>query len=302
MIPLKGEPMKLEETQLSLLVDMKNPQSVMYEVNHIVHMIFPEFDLEPVNRVFRDVMDLFNGQYPGYRWCNVKYHDIHHTIDILLAMTRLIHGAMISHRKFTKKDLVLGLISALLHDTGYIQTEDDHEGTGAKYTLIHISRSIQFMKKYFNENGYSEQDIRYSSAILKCTGLNVKIDEIHFLSLENELLGKMLGTADLLGQMADRAYLEKLPYLYQEFKEGNVPGFESELDLLKMTPGFFNMTKERFKRELGSVNGFMPEHFRVRWDIEKDLYMSTIEKSIRYLQFVLENHQDNYRKYLRRRL
>lgn len=38
--------------------------------------------------------------------------------------------------------------------------------------------------------------------------------------------------------MADRAYLAKLIYLYHEFREGGVAGYESELDLLKKTPTF----------------------------------------------------------------
>ena len=114
------------------------------------------------------------------------------------------------------------------------------------------------------------------------------------------MLGKMVGTADLLGQIADRTYLEKLPFLYHEFKEGDVPDFESELDLLKKTPEFYDRTIERFERELGGVNRYMRDHFRVRWGIDKDLYMTSMENKIKYLKYVLEDHEDDYREYLRR--
>ena len=292
--------MKSEATQMACLVNMEEPQSVLEEVKAIVSMMMPDFDFEPVNHAFSDVVNLFHGQYPGYRKCNTEYHDLKHTTDALLAMTRLIHGAMVNEQVFSQKDIELGLISALLHDTGYIQTIDEDVGTGAKFTLIHIGRSILFMEKYLSENGYSREDIECCRATLECTGLNVKISEINFGSSEIEMLGKMLGTADLLGQIADRIYLEKLPFLYHEFKEGDVPDFESELDMLKETPEFYDRTIERFERELGGVNRYMRDHFRVRWGIDEDLYMTSMENKIKYLKYVFKDHEDDYREYLRR--
>lgn len=291
-----------ESLQLSRLVDMKNPDKVMEEVGVILYMIFPDMDLGPLKRTFLDVLRLFRGDHPGYRACNVKYHDLQHTMDTLLAMMRLIHGATVMGRTFSRREITLGLASALLHDTGYLQTVDDDKGTGAKFTLTHINRSIDFMAMYFTERGFSDGDIAFCSAILKCTGLNVKIEEIPFLSPENEILGKILGTADLLGQMADRGYLEKLPHLFLEFKEGKVPGFKKELDLMRFTPKFYEMTRKRFESQLGSVDKYMGEHFRVRWNIEKDLYGIAIQKHIRYLAYLLENYPGNYKHYLRRKI
>ena len=57
-----------------------------------------------------------------------------------------------------------------MHDTGYIQTLDDNFGTGAKYTLQHVSRSILFMKKYFAQNDYSKEDFKFCKNCLLCTG------------------------------------------------------------------------------------------------------------------------------------
>jgi len=285
---------------MACLVNMEDPQSVLEEVKAIVSVMMPDFDFEPLNRAFRDVVSLFHGQYPGYRKCNTEYHDLKHTTDALLAMTRLLHGAVLNKQVFSEKGVKLGLISALLHDTGYIQTADDNVGTGAKFTFTHISRSILFMEKYLSENGYSKEDIESCRAILECTGLNVEISEINFGSAQIEMLGKMLGTADLLGQMADRTYLEKLPFLYREFKEGNVSSFETELDMLKKTPGFSYGTLERFEHELGGVNRYMRDHFRARWGIDEDLYITSIKNQVKYLEYLLENHEDDYRNYMRR--
>jgi hypothetical protein len=41
-------------------------------------------------------------------------------------------------------------------------------------------------------------------------------------------------------------------------------------------------------------------HFKVRWNLGRDLYMEAIEKNINYLKFLLENHRKDYRRYLRR--
>jgi hypothetical protein len=109
---------KSKELQLSLLVDMENPQSVLDEVKTVVLMMFPEFDFEHVNCVFEDVVRLFRGQYPGYQKCNIQYHDLKHTTDTLLGMASLIHGAMLNKLTFSEKNVGLGLMCALFHDTG----------------------------------------------------------------------------------------------------------------------------------------------------------------------------------------
>jgi len=290
----------MEEMELSRMVDMKDTQSVLDEIRTIVLMMFPESDFETVNRVFRDIVRLFHGEYPGYRKCTTEYHDLKHTTDAFLGMTRLMHGASVCGEHLTREDVNLGLICALMHDTGYIQTLDDDVGTGAKYTLIDTSRSIDFMDKYLADNGFAKEDFKNYPVILSCTGLDTKVREIQFESPEIELLGKMLGTADLLGQMADRHYLEKLLFLFNEFKEGGVMGYDSELDLLKKTIDFYAMTRRRFATELGSVNKYVRHHFRVRWNLDRDLYMEVIENNISYLKFVMENHEKDFRDHLRR--
>jgi len=290
----------MKETQLSTVVNMENPQSVLDEVRAIALMMFPEFDFETVYRVFKDIVRLFRGEYPGYRKCNTEYHDLKHTTDAFLAMARLMHGALVRGENLTREQANLGLICALMHDTGYIQTLDDDVGTGAKYTRIDTKRSIVFMKKYIADNGFSKEDFKNHPDILKCTGLDTKINGIRFESRQIELLCKMLGTADLLGQMADRNYIEKLLFLFYEFREGGVPGYGSELDLLKKTIDFYAMTQKRVAHELDSVNEYIRYHFKARWNLDRDLYMEAIENNINYLKFLLENHEKDYRDHLRR--
>jgi len=282
------------------LILMSDPQAVFEEVCRIVMALQAHFDFTALFRVFDDVVKLFGGEYPGYQKCNTSYHDLKHTTDCLIAMARLIHGASLQGLHLSKRDTTLGLIAALLHDTGYIQSRDDLEGTGAKYTLVHIDRSIAFMEKYFAEQGFPARDLDYCRCCVRCTGLEMKIREIRFESAHHRSVGCMLGTADLLGQMADRTYLERLPFLYQEFLEGNVSGFESELDLMKKTPAFWEFTQQRMAGELGNMDRYMRDHFQMWWGLDRDLNRDTIEGNIAYLKFILENHESNYRRYLRR--
>lgn len=290
----------MKNIQLSLLVDMEDPQSVFEEVKTIILMMYSEFDFEALNRVFKDVLRLFNGEYPGYQKCNTEYHNLKHSTDAFLAMARLIHGAFLSGENLSRKDTNLGLVCALMHDTGYIQTLHDDYGTGAKYTRIDTNRSIAFMSKYLADNKFPEEDFKNYRHVLKGTSLDAKLSKIKFESPEIELLCKMTGTADLMGQMADRTYLEKLLFLFYEFRQGGIGGYDTELELLNKTSDFYAMAEARLIKELDDVKKYMPFHFKARWNHDRDLYMEAIEKHMAYLKFTMKNHEKEYRDYLRR--
>ena len=282
------------------LLDIRENNAIIKEVKFTTSLINPLFDFKYFDQAFQDVEKLFQGYYPGFKRCNTNYHDLRHTMLVLLAVSRLIHGAFLGGIKFTDKEINLGLISALMHDTGYIQANDDNAGTGAKYTLIHIKRSIMFAQDYYADEEYFQEDLESFSDILNCTGLNIDIKKITFSSVSMEIMGKMLGTADLLGQMADRLYLEKLIPLFHEFEEGKVPGFESELDLLKKTTNFYKSAQSRFENDLSNVNRYMVGHFQDRWNIGKNIYNESIEKNINYLKYILKSNHKNLHDCLRR--
>ena len=69
------------------------------------------------------------------------------------------------------------------------------------------------------------------------------MERIPFPCKESEIIGKMLGTADILGQLASAVYLEKLPVLFREFQEGLVADQESEYGFLKETPQFYKTAR-----------------------------------------------------------
>lgn len=282
------------------LLDIEDHSSIMNEIRLIASLAYAHFDGAEIDQVYADVLRLFRGEYPGYRRSNVKYHDLHHTMTVTLAVARLMHGALEEGCALTPKDFNIGIIGAFMHDTGYIQHEGDSGGTGAKYTLTHINRSIEFTKEYFQEHPVFQNDIKSFGDILRCTGMSTAIADIDFQSENAKLLGQMLGTADLLGQMADRRYPERLIDLYREFAEAEITDYASELDLLQKTRGFYLSTRKRLSGELGDVCRFARPHFRKRAGIDADLYLERIECNIDYLDYVLTNHPVNYRRYLRR--
>jgi len=282
------------------LLDIRDNTVILREVKTTTALMAPRFNFIFFDKAFKDVEELFLGQYNGYRECNTPYHDFRHTMMVLLAMARLMHGASVQGIDFSDKEINLGLIGALMHDTGYIQSSDDVSGTGAKYTMTHINRSIHFVRNYYTGNEYFASDMKNFQDILSCTGAQTMVADLEFEDEHIALLGKMLGTADLLGQMGDRLYLEKLIFLYNEFDEGGVPGFDSEIDLLRKTVSFYNRTKERFRRDFGSVNRYLVSHFKSRWNIDSSVYEESIEKNINYLKYILKASQKDIYHSLRR--
>ncbi|RPH48214.1 MAG: hypothetical protein EHM85_17740 [Desulfobacteraceae bacterium] len=290
----------MNDLQLSNLMPMESPEAVLKEAIVILDLISPDFNAVSVDSAFKATVNLFNGKYPGYRACNTEYHDLRHTIDTFLAMIRLIHGALLDGEAFTDRQILLGLISALLHDAGYIQEEHDTEGTGSKYTTSHVRRSMDFLERHGSEFGLSCEEIAEGRAIILCTDLAVDVSTIRFPTAKGALIGKMLGSADLLAQMADRTYLEKLLFLYYEFKEAGIGDYESEVDLLRKTLAFYDFIAWRLKTALDAVDRFLSSHFTLRWGIKDNLYNVAIEKQKKHLRKIMEIPNSDPRNQLKR--
>ncbi len=280
--------MTVKPRSLSDFVSMGSPEAVLEEVRVILGLISSDFNVTPVTAAFKSTVNLFTGEFPGYRACNTQYHDLRHTTDTVLAMARLIHGAVEDGETFTDAEVVLGLIAALLHDSGYIQEEHDREGTGAKYTTSHVSRSMDFLQRHGAGLGLSEEEIVACQAMIVCTDFDVDISTVNFPSQGFELLGKILGAADLLAQMADRTYLEKLLFLYYEFREAGMEGYESEVDLLRKTVDFYDFIAQRLATMLDGTDRFMTSHFARRRNLPANLYHEAIEKQKMHLKQILQ--------------
>jgi len=290
------------DRQLSLLIKTDNPYQVLEEVHILFSDMFRNGDFTQISQVFEDVIQLFNGNFPGFKSSTTPYHNLKHTTDVFLAMARLIHGAHCQKAALNEVDVRLGLIAALMHDTGYIQKHSENYGSGAKLASLHVGRGIELMTRNLTLYGYSRDQILQCEQAILCTDLEKPLNTIPFHSPSTNLLGTMLASADLLAQTADRTYLEKLPLLYREFTESGAGNYECEIDLIKDAPHFNNRMNERLTIQLNGVNSFFQNHFRIRWDIDADLYQEAIDRAMTYLAHILESNAENYKSHLRRAL
>jgi hypothetical protein len=233
-------------------VNTKDPSAVAREAQAIYQALFPDGDPLFVSRVFGWAVDCFTGGYRDYQPIDARYHDLEHTMQGTLCMMRLLHGR---HRAgaapaLTQRLFELGLLAILFHDTGYLKHQDDTEGTGAKYTAIHVNRSAEFARQLLAEKGFDDDDIRAVQNMIRCTGVGTDPTALPFQGDLERIVGFALGTADLLGQMAAADYVDKLPILFTEFAEaaqhptgtkGRFASFTSEADLISKTPGFWEL-------------------------------------------------------------
>lgn len=281
------------EMKLYDYVDPVDAESVRRETEDLMRTFFPDYEGAVFQTAFDDVERLFAGDYPGYRASNTKYHNFEHTCSVVLAAARLMYGAMVRGETFGEADCLKGLLAALFHDVGLIQDEDDTQGTGAKHTVGHEERSIQFMRCYL-DGVLGEQDIEDIADCIRCTILVMSPTKIAFRTEAMRQMGYFTGTADLLAQLADRYYLEKLLLLFEEFQEAKLPGYGSAFDLVLKTRSFYrDVARKRLDREFRGADRCMLAYSRSWRNVDKDLYHEAIERNLSYLDKILAECNDN---------
>jgi len=253
-----------------------------------------------VQAAFDDVVRLFRGDYPGYRPINTLYHDMHHTLDVFLCATRLLHGAHVAGIALTADEINRAMIAALMHDIGYAQVTGDESGTGAKYTQTHVRRGIEFMQRYLAERDFPQGWAPMLESMIYCTDPAHPPSQIQFSDEKTRLLGQLIATADLVGQMADRTYLEKLLFLFFEFKEANLGNFHNLPQLLRGTRQFYEATRKRLDGELGGLDALLQHHFKEWFGVERNYYLDSITRNIDYLAQIVQLEEADYLLMLKR--
>jgi len=256
---------------------------------------------EPFNRVataFEEFDRLFGGRMPGYHGVDTVYHDRQHSLDMTLAMARLLvgyEGSVDAPQRFGSERAGMALVTSLFHDAGYIREFDDlQHRNGAEFTLYHVTRSARFLARFMPTVGM-EAWVPISTRIVHFTGYEIKLSQIQLADSRDRKLGHLLGTADLIAQMADRCYLEKCrDRLYPEFVLGGIaaaPGSDGELqvryssglDLLRQTPRFVRETRtQRLDGEFEHAYRYVEPLFA-----GKNPYLEAIDRNIEYLQRIL---------------
>jgi hypothetical protein len=243
-------------------VNTRDPSCVEGEVQAAYREMFPQGDPKFIPTIFAWALSWFSGHYRDYQPIDAHYHDLEHTLQGILCMARLLRrrNALGHEPRLTQRLFELGMLAMLMHDTGYLKKRGDSEGTGAKYTLIHVDRSIEFANELMLGHDFGFKDILAVQNMIRCTGINVKLETVRFQDQLERIACFALGTADLLGQMAAADYVDKLPVLYLEFAEaarqspdGKMKAggfFTSAEDLMQKTPLFWhNYVRSKIHRD-----------------------------------------------------
>jgi hypothetical protein len=291
---------RLNQNDVTNRINVEDADQVRDAVIALFAARYPGADLSMVARAFADVRALFEGNYPGYLPCDTLYHDARHTLDMTLAMARLIEGHDRIHpgsEALGARRAVLGVVVALLHDSGYMRRASEaHVENGAVFTKVHVSRSADFLARYLPTIGYGAE-AETAARLVHFTGYEMDVDDIKVAGEKDRKLGHMVGTADLIGQMSDRMYLEKCrEFLYEEFVLGSIARetlpdgrevvrYSSPEDLIYKTPGFYEyVARDRINRKLGAADRYAEAHFD-----GPSLYQSEIDNNMSYLREAIEN-------------
>lgn len=276
-----------------------DPAEVWDKACDLVERIDPSIDLALAKTAFDDVVHLFRGEYPGYRAINTLYHDLSHTLDVFLCAVRLLHGAHVAGIALTAEDIIRVMIAALMHDVGYAQLLND-DGTGAKYTKIHVNRSVEFMRRHLAERHLPAEWAASLEPMIRCTDPALSPCKIHFPDEKSRILGQLVGTADLVGQMADRTYLEKLLFLYFEFKEAHLGNYHNMHELLNGTQHFYETTQLKLDSEFAGLYKLLEPHFKDWFGIAHNYYLESIHKNMDYLARIIQLNEAEYLTLLKR--
>ena len=291
---------RLNQNDVTNRINVEDANQVRDSVAGIFATRYPGVQLASLERAFDDVHALFEGRYPGYLPCDTLYHDVRHTLDMTLAMARLVDGhdrARPGVERLGPRRAILGVVIALLHDSGYMRRISEASvENGAVFTKVHVSRSADFLLRYLPTIGFGPE-AELASRLVHFTGYEMDLDDIKVADPRDRLLGCMVGTADLIGQMSDRMYLEKCrEFLYQEFVLGSVARekladgreivrYASPEDLIFKTPGFYEyVARERINRKLGATDQYAEAHFD-----GPSLYQTEIDANMSYLREAIEN-------------
>ena len=188
--------------------------------------------------------------------CDCPYHDIAHTILVADVGQTILHGRQIARGDLTPHDWIQAVVAMFFHDIGYLRNllpedtaedclvdQDDQRvilpkgSTDAFMTPYHVTRGTMFVRERFAHDDVI--DTALVNACIEMTRFPVPRQSEY---QETDTLAGLVRAADLIGQMADPQYPQKLPRLFAEFVEtgeANRLGFTDVSDLRNSFPEFF---------------------------------------------------------------
>lgn len=186
------------------------------------------------------------------------YHNVEHTIYVTLVGQEILRGKHLREGGVYCEDWLHFMISLLCHDIGYVKgvCRQDRsaerlyatgEGdtmiclppgaTDASLTPYHVDRGKRFIEERFGTHRLI--DAYEIQCNIELTRFPVPSDGDHADTVNYPGLVR---AADLIGQLSDPRYLQKIPALFYEFEETGVNktlGYRNPGDLRANYPSFF---------------------------------------------------------------
>lgn len=179
------------------------------------------------------------------------------------------------------KDMVPLCLAALMHDSGYLMTDDEpadasregHMWHGGQHTFGHVRRGSVLAQEFLSASGWKAGIVEQVQTLILATeyvpALQVNKDMDSYI----QRLQRILKTADLLAQVAAPDYVERLEDLYAEFVEAyaaigketlrkkGIKVYASFQELKRESAGFLRWQVVPMLQELSCMDTYLPRFY-----------------------------------------
>jgi len=286
------------DSPFAALGNVSDTEEVEAQVDAIVRRFAPGHDLARVDAAFSLLDRAFAGELPGYQKLKTLYHNRTHTNEVVLCAARMLHGMHLGGQGLDGDHIDAALIGALMHDVGYLMRDDEASGTGAQFTDNHVLRGVEFARRHLQDMPAKVVDVTVKVILL--TDHRKHPDWVRLDNVQQQRAAYATATADLIGQMANREYLERVLFLYYEFEEAQMGGFADIHDLLEKTTAFYRATKTRLEQDLNGLSAHLGRHFDQQTGIGRNFYQESIDRNLGYLERVVAVERGHRLEHLRR--
>ncbi len=184
------------------------------------------------------------------------YHNVEHTILVTLVGQEILRGKHIREGGVKCEDWLHFIVSLLCHDIGYVKgvCRQDQDGiyamgiaddtihlspgaTDAGLTPYHVDRGKLFVEERFGNNDIVKAEIIKRN--IELTRFPVPVDSDH---QDTRGYPGLVRAADLIGQLSDPRYLNKVSALFYEFEEtgfNQAVNYRNPGDLRRNYPKFY---------------------------------------------------------------
>lgn len=272
-------------------VDLENPAAVEAAIGALLAARYgAAWRADVLAAAVRDVVDAFRGEYPGLLRCDTLYHDLRHSLETGLTVARLLDGharslAPGSAAAIDADHALLAVLLAIFHDIGMLRRSGEAHLWGAVLTPVHEERSVEFVRAWLAQTPLAS--FAEKAELIMATKLVFALPAAW--PAADRLLASLVGSADLLSQIADRCYLEKCrDFLFVEFSAIGLAGaadtpYPDRETLLAKTPDFYSgLVRQRLDAEFGGVHRLMWKHFS-----GTNPYETAIQRNLSYLNGIL---------------